>query len=374
MLNHVKVLQELQAMVDRLVVDLTDEFECAHMAWKALSKDPLFKEKVAKASCPWLIPRWSDDLANVYGASKAPEQYAVIGIDGSQIYPDRHQGTQAYLVNIGMVVLRYGIETKAVEFATQPSVYVPDQDPDFSQGNDLVNCRRQELEFSCALALMRKEALHTYQAPRLLLFDGSLIFWHLEGKEQEVKEYFVSRYLHDLYQLYKERLLIVGYISSPKSKELINLVRLYLADFDPEHNHAYKAIDHMVDAHLAQGILQPGERTILLASQSPIVDLYPSPLKPYFFYLNVGSEIARIELPQWIAEDMALVDQVTALIMDQVGKGFGYPVACAEAHEQAVVKGPDRDFFYHLIQKLTLESKQKLNSSLKSLKKRGMGI
>jgi hypothetical protein len=62
------------------------------------------------------------------------------------------------------------------------------------------------------------------------------------------------------------------------------------------------------------------------------------------------------------------------VILDQSIKGRGYPVCLAEAHEQAVVKGPDRDFFYHVLQKVGIEQKQHYVVSQKSLKKRGIGI
>lgn len=57
-------------------------------------------------------------------------------------------------------------------------------------------------------------------------------------------------------------------------------------------------------------------------------------------------------------------------MLDQACKGNGYPVAIAEAHEQAVVKGPDRDFFYLLINKLAYDEKKRMSLSQKSMKKR----
>ena len=46
----------------------------------------------------------------------------------------------------------------------------------------------------------------------------------------------------------------------------------------------------------------------------------------------------------------------------------------SDLHEQAVVKGPDREFFYHLIYKIGLESNKNLKASQKSIKKRGIGV
>ena len=207
-----------------------------------------------------------------------------------------------------------------------------------------------------------------------MLFDGSLIFWHLESKEQTVKEEFTRLYNASLYQLTKQKTLFAGYISMPKHKELINLIRLALANFDPISNDAHKKVDHLVDMHVARYFLKPYHRSTLFRSHSPIVDYYPDILKPYFFYMHCGTEIVRIEIPQWIATNEELVATLSSIILDQVNKGHGYPVCLAEAHEQAVVKGADREFFYHLIQKLGFDQQQRLTLSQKSIKKRGIGI
>jgi len=160
----------------------------------------------------------------------------------------------------------------------------------------------------------------------------------------------------------------------PKSKELLNLVRLSLCDFDTTKTERYQAVNQVVDTGIVRSFLPTGSRTTLFQNQSSVSKFYPEHLKPFFFYINIGSEIGRVELPSWMAQDSDLVNTVSSLVLDQCLKGSGYPVALAEAHEQAVVKGPDRDFFYHLLQKLGIERNYPLSISLKSMKKRGIGI
>ena len=113
---------------------------------------------------------------------------------------------------------------------------------------------------------------------------------------------------------------------------------------------------------------------IVFENKSSITVFYPAHVKPFFFYINTGMEIGRVEIPAWIAQDSLLVDFIATVIVDQCIKGGGYPVALAEAHEQAVIKGPDRDFFYHVLQKMVIERKRSVVMSRKSYKKRGMGI
>jgi hypothetical protein len=62
----------------------------------------------------------------------------------------------------------------------------------------------------------------------------------------------------------------------------------------------------------------------------------------HFFYLNVGSELARVEVPEWVAEDPAALGLVQAVVYDQCRRGQGYPVVLTRAHEQAVVRSADR--------------------------------
>ena len=77
----------------------------------------------------------------------------------------------------------------------------------------------------------------------------------------------------------------------------------------------------------------------------------------YFYYLNSGEEIARVEVPQWAAKNEELLALGHSMIVEQCKKGQGYPVAISEAHEQAVISGPDRQvfkqgFLYHFSQVL----------------------
>jgi hypothetical protein len=69
-----------------------------------------------------------------------------------------------------------------------------------------------------------------------------------------------------------------------------------------------------------------------------------------------------------------MVDMIAAIILNQCTKGFGYPVVLAEAHEQAVVKGPDRDFFYHLLTKMGIAQGKSWQPSQKAQRKRSIGI
>ncbi len=374
MLDHAKLLEKLQNVSHKLFTDFSDERDLAKKIWLQICADPLFVHKLSSISTPWMVPSWVGNLNDSYLINPQNSSYCVLGVDGSQIYPDRHQGIGCYLINIGSVQIIYGSCHNPVIFNSTPYVFTGDDDCGLNDNlQEIVNCRRQEFEFEAGInqALKIKQNL---VAPSIFLFDGSLIFWHLESKDRAVKDLFLKSYLDQLNQLYKYKILHAGYISLSKGKELVNLIRIALCDFELEGCTNYKKVDHIVDTIVASFFLQPYYRSTLFKSSSPITRFYPVEVQPYFFYLHVGEEIARIEIPYWIACNESLVDQIAAMILDQCKKGNGYPVALAEAHEQAVVKGADREFFYQLICKVGMKHAYKSMLSQKSRKKRGMGI
>ncbi|MDY7013307.1 MAG: DNA double-strand break repair nuclease NurA, partial [Cyanobacteriota bacterium] len=115
-----------------------------------------------------------------------------------------------------------------------------------------------------------------------------------------------------------------------------------------------------------------GQRGPLWLSSAKILDLYPEALRVYFCYVHVGAEVARIEVPQWVAEDEALLNQSLSIMLGQVYKGYGYPVALAESHNQAVVRGGDRARFFALLeQQMIRAGLRNVGTSYKEARKRG---
>lgn len=378
MLNKVVLMQQLQAVSQDLFKDFSDEFAIARDAWQRIVDDPTFIYKLRQITIPWLVPDWSEPIGSVIPVDPELHSYVVLAVDGSQVYPDRHQGTSCFLVNIGVVVLQYGATPgKPVQFESRPYVFGAEvsEDERISLNTEVVNCRRQELEFQLGLEYgMSIRAQYSSHIPFAFLFDGSFIFWHLESQEAALKELFLSKYLSLLDQFYDAAIACAGYISMPKSKELVNVLRVQLCNFNLEEGKETHAVDHVVDAHVASFFLSPASRSIVFKSNAKITAFYPEHLKPYFFYLHVGQELVRIEVPAWVAQDDKKVDEIARIILNQAVKGRGYPIALAEAHEQAVIKGPDREFFYQLLTKLAMERRQYYALSQKSIKKRGMGI
>lgn len=384
MLDRTKLLKSIQHVADDIFLDLSKECKLAQEVWEEIVSDPTFLLKVKQVEAPWPVPFWSEPLDTTYPISYPLSAYHVLSVDGSQIYPDRHQGVSCYLLNVGSVALHYSSMQSShqgrVYLASEPYVFTAqgnkgDENVASDSSAEIVNCHRQELELEAgyALGLKIKQEVKD-SAPLALIYDGSLIFWHLDAQDISLRERFLSRYLSLLHQLHKERITTASYISLTKSRELINLVRLHLCDFDPTKTQTYQMVEGIVDAVIVQSFLPPYHRTIVFQNNARISEFYPDQLRPHFFYINVGDEIGRVEIPAWVAHEPSLVDEVAQIVLDQCIKGRGYPVVIAEAHEQAVVKGPDREFFYHVLHKIGLEKKHRWKASQKVIKKRGIGI
>ena len=82
-------------------------------------------------------------------------------------------------------------------------------------------------------------------------------------------------------------MLIAGYMSLPRTKELVNLCKLELAQFDSQSLEHTSAIDRLTDVDIANLYLKSYQRSIVFKSKAPISYLYPLHLQPYFCYLHV---------------------------------------------------------------------------------------
>jgi hypothetical protein len=95
--------------------------------------------------------------------------------------------------------------------------------------------------------------------------------------------------------------------------------------------------------------LEPGERSALFEMTGPYAERFGADHRAHFFYLQVGRELARVEVPAWVAQDPKALALLHTVICDQAERGAGYPVALARAHEQAVLSGYDRRVFQQLV-------------------------
>jgi NurA domain-containing protein len=348
---------------------------------------PGFIRKLQASKTSWLLAGIRESLENTYPLPPRPLALTVVATDGSQIAPSHHEVIPAFLLNISTVVLHYGTGERA-ELSSTPTLFYRDEDLYTDYGGqrvqvtgDLLGMRRTLMECQALLrqATRAQESGHRTCA----LSDGSLILWQLEGKPQDYKQASLACYLSSLEQARQQQMPVAGYISRPRSRDVLNTLRVGLCPETVPHCDRCPytdlprlpcgEIEGLSDRQLFESLLQPGERTAVFESRSRILEDY-GVHRIVFFYLHVGTEIVRVEVPQWVAASPILLDLVHAVAYDQAQKGMGYPIALAEAHQHAVVRGAERDLFYEMVTAVLLRRGMRAAISPKNLGKRRMTV
>ncbi|MCU0495500.1 MAG: DNA double-strand break repair nuclease NurA [Chloroflexaceae bacterium] len=341
---------------------------------------------LSRETASWLFARPVEPFDTVRDLPPRPPAYQLVATDGSQIELDRHGMVACYLINIGRVFLRYG-EQPAARLTSQPALYYREEDLYLSDGARRVAIEgnylsaRRDVDEGVALADLADEFLHG-PLPAIAMQDGTLVRWALAGAEKFVQEHFLGRYLGYLERMRERNIPVVSYISRPRAPELVGTIRLMLCpDVDLTANKGAKCSEcsdvkagrapscspcqGLVDADVLAERLGEGQRGPLFISMSRInVESYGEHLI-HFFYMRVGRELTRIELPRWVAQDAAQVDLVHSLVYDQCAKGDGYPVALARAHEQAIVRSADRKAFSRMLEGSLLRAELPVANSMK---------
>ena len=356
---------------------------------KSINLDHL-KKKIEGSKTTWLVAGLADGLDQHYEAPPNPEEFTVLATDGSHIDVDRHKSTRCYLINIGTAILHYGAYPSAA-LDSFPSLYSGDEELVIMP----VGGRGREQPIEGALLGIKRSVDECHWLAKLAaelppgssslaLLDGSLILWGLEAYPEFVTEALLAQgflsYLDDIRKLNNgKRLALASYISFPRSTDVVNVLRLALCPYDPADCDRYcptnekrdcDAVAGVQDRELFANLLGQGERSAIFISQSSVVRQHYGEHWVYFFYLKLDDEIARVEIPQWVATNENLLNLVHTLVLDQCQRGNGYPVALSEAHEQAVVTGADRENFWRLVELSLIDEHLPSLSSAKSQSKR----
>lgn len=364
---------------------------------------PLTAEKIAAGKTSWLLANWIEPPYQTHPLPERPFPYTVLATDGSQIVSDRHDIASCYLINIGSIAIRYGGGMRST-LTSHPELQFPEDDLLMEMQGEVqviaprrLAIRRLLAELQHLVSLMRSEqstfdASHpvSRSVPLMGLVDGSLILWPLESETEEFKQDSLHRLhtiLEDSRQLCEP---IIGYISRPASRDVINSLRVSKCPHPVANCDRYcprrakpkplflapdcAGTEQITDADLFFRHLQPGERSAVFGSQSKILNQYPSEHRIVFFYLHTGREVARVEIPAWVATDYDLLARTHAHCYDQAQKGDGYPLALAEAHEQAVIRTAERTAFFQLLERAFVRERLPVSTTGKSISKRARRV
>jgi GNAT superfamily N-acetyltransferase len=393
-LDLTKVAAQVGEMVSRLKAGLAERQARLNYALDTLHRQTgdleRLQQKITASRTTWLVAGLVEGLDQRCPVPPLPAEFTVMATDGSHIDVDRHQSARCYLINIGRVVLHYGAEPEAV-LDSLPRLYAEEKDlviaPSEGKGREqpiegaLLGAWRS-VEECRHLAEMAAELPPASSA--LALLDGSLILWGLEAYPEFVSETLVDNGLLTHFDRMRElnrdrKLALASYISRPRATDVVNALRVAICPHDPVdcdrfcaagEKRACDAVAGLQDRELFASLLEPGERSALFISQSSVVEKHYREHTVYFFYLRLDDEIARVEIPLWVARDRDLVNLAHSLVLDQCQRGQGYPVALSEAHEQAVVTTTDRENFWQLVEVNLVEEHLPTPTSGKSRSKR----
>ena len=323
---------------------------------------------------PYLAAEVEGPLLDAYPPPEPPADWVVAAVDGSHIDVDRHLPVACYLLNFGGCVLTYGSQPDATLFSHPHLATTPEElyisDPKNSAGEEMIS--------GPLLGLVRTvKELETLAntveqcppgLPVLALVDGSLVLWALSG--QAFRPYVSDAVIKDgllpamkrLETLAETRpVALAAYVSFPRSTEAVNAVRCSLCPHDltvcaqscnnrRSTQQPCSGANDFLDRDLFQRLLDPGWRSPVYKTNSSVSrESYDEDNQVYFFYVNAGEEIGRVEIPRWVAKNETLLSLAHGLVWDQCQRGQGYPVAISESHEQAVVSAGDRRVFRRML-------------------------
>ncbi|MFC2045416.1 DNA double-strand break repair nuclease NurA [Chloroflexota bacterium] len=392
-LDFDKVALQIRGMITKLVAGSAERQEHLRHAVDTFNQNAgnfeFLQKKIAVSKTTWLVAGLVEGLAQHHVAPPVPAEFTVIATDGSHIDVDRHKSTRCCLINIGTIILNYGDNHGCVLDST-PCLYSGEEDLVIMPTDGK---RHEQVIEGGLLGVKRSvEELHKLAevaaglpaaSSSLALLDGSLILWGLEAYPDFVtglllEEGFLS-YLSEVKKLNSDkRLAMASYISYPRSTDVVNALRVALCPYDPPDCDRYcltkekrecDAVAGIRDRELFAEVLDQGERSAIFVSPSKIQKYYGEH-QVHFFYVRVGDEIARIEIPRWVAADDDLLGLTHTLVLDQCNRGHGYPVALSEAHEKAVVTTADRENFWQMVEASLVEEQVSTFNSAKSRSKK----
>lgn len=375
-------LSRTATQIDEMTVDLKTRQSGRELriqsALRALAELRLddFESKLAEGGdSTWAVPRILAPPGSRHASPETPPDFSVVSADGSHIGVDRHMPVRCFLINSGVSVLTYG-SAPGADLYNAPRLFARDDEVVM---RDDVSYREQAIEGAVLGAKRAVEEIRALLAavndlpsdvPTLGLLDGTLVMLGLVGQgfpefviQELIEDGFVSA-LEELRSMAKDRhLAVASYISLPGHFEVVNALRLMACRYSdseaelrcgvrgPGKQPCDRCVGGVLDHEVFARLLGPGERSAVFATSSRVVEEHYRGNGVCFFYVNVGEEIGRVEVPSWVADDEGALGLVHSLVVAQCRRGRGYPVGLMEAHEQAVVSGADRRYFVQLVEK-----------------------
>jgi hypothetical protein len=324
------------------------------------------------------MPAAAESIALAKKAPPAPSSLALVAVDGSQVYPDRHAASLFYAINIGYFRLR--TDSGEADADSEPALVFEDESL-LAHGvlisNAVLNARRTVEEMSALARLACAERSVEAGRPVLALADGSLAL-RLDEKAfpPAERDALQGKFFAAIDRLATAKIPVAGYIARPGGSPVLSLVELAL---NPTPKSAARGrgarapFPGLDDRLLFERILEPGERSAVFEFAAVWNDSYRNRepnQSAHFFYLNVGRTypvVTRVEVPHWTAEDPSRIDLVHASLLEQCSVTLNdpYPYALIRADEEAFVSGEEKKYLEEQMAVALIRSGLQLNRSEK---------
>ncbi|NJK34384.1 MAG: DNA double-strand break repair nuclease NurA [Oscillatoriales cyanobacterium SM2_2_1] len=371
MLDFLQVSKQMDGIADQLHRESRDRSRKLELAAtlfeRAIAQQDDLQQRYVQWGhrFPFACATPSDRLSEQKTLTPVTDPHWILSTDGSQIAPSHHEIAYCYLINVGRVSIHYGTHRYPL-LDSQPRIYYQPEDlyAARSWGIALEEWLSHQRTLAEAIALAdlaaEQEPGATPEMPRLALCDGSLIHWQLADLPQAARTHLLTPMLDAWERLRSRGIPLVGYISAPRAGESLNFLRLLQCPHpEPDckqfcaHETSETAPCHglfaLRDASFWQQRLPLYGVSPLWRSHAAILSEYGDH-RIYFCYVHGGSELVRLEMPEWVAGDPQMYLGALNLVITQILKGQGYPVALAEAHNRAVVTKGDRQRFFALLE------------------------
>ncbi len=355
---HIERLKTDIEALSRLAVErqtLREDDVARALRWLAEAPDPAtLRERLAPVTSgdhdwPGALPAADAPLTARFTVDgDPPHGTVVIGVDGSQVYPDPHAAVLYYLIQIGGLAFSYD-GSRPRPYSCE-ALHFKDEEVYDAQGypisNERVGMERLVQEMAYLAALTAIEHRLAPAAPLLALTDGPLLWPYVERSRSDSQA--IEAYLDALTEIRQAGGLPVGYVARPGGRALVEL--LWAAQLAPEDvpgRLAENPLRRLTDAALMAHFLAPGERSAWFTRPSATNHRHAGRGHAVWFcYVNVGAArapvIARVEAPEWGAQNADVITTLHAVLLHQSQVLNGYPYVLARAHEEALVTTADK--------------------------------
>jgi hypothetical protein len=358
--NYQQIQSQVQEFSQSLKVrqkELGDKSKrAAELLSEYASQGDILRAKIERAAAMAGIFRCAlptdEALDAQFSAPPMPSQATILAADGSQINPSRHSQVEYCEINIGVIKMAVGSGASPVadirsELLEVNKLYTPNGV--ISEG--AVALLRDLNERKVLIEIAKQQS-----PPVITLTDGPLELFR-EPKETPDFEQSLEKYLEVLEQLADSGASTAGFVDKPRSDLLVRMLEVAaLEDNELDQAGKKRPFEGLTDISLLKELLtSPGDRSAVLAIQSVSAIKFKGRLALHFFFLNVGRPgrpwLARVEIPAWVAQDTAMLDNLQAVLVTQseIMGNQPFPYLLHRAHEVAVVTLDDQEQLERMI-------------------------